>query len=125
MIENEISQIIVNCCCQIHVKLGPGLFESVYEQILFHELIKEELYVTRQQTIPVIWDGLKIDHGFRADLIVEEKVLVEMKVCAYYFTRSSKTSFDLFKAYRLKLGLLINFNKSRIKSGITRIANGL
>lgn len=78
MTENELSKIIVDKCYQIHVDLGPGLFE-VYEEILAFELIKEGLYVSRQQAIPVIWNEIKMEIGFRADLIIENKVLIEIK----------------------------------------------
>ncbi len=79
MIENEISAIIVNKAYEIHVELGPGLLEAVYEEILCHELKKTGLSVVRQKIIPVIWDGLKMDIGFRADLIVEDLVIIEIK----------------------------------------------
>ena len=125
MTENEISHTIVNCCYKIHVKLGPGLLESVYEEILFHVLLKEGLYVTKQQTIPVIWGNLKIDQGFRADLIVENKVLVEIKSVRTISPVHQKQVLTYLMLTGLKLGLLINFNKSRIKYGISRIVNGL
>ncbi|MBE2206877.1 MAG: GxxExxY protein, partial [Saprospiraceae bacterium] len=79
MTENEISKIIVNTAYDIHVQLGPGLLESVYEEIMFFELTKQGLYVEKQKAIPVIWDDLKMELGFRADLIVENKVIVELK----------------------------------------------
>jgi GxxExxY protein len=69
--ENELSKIIVNTSFEIHQKLGPGLLESVYEEILFHELKKHNLYIERQKGIPLIWDGIRLDLGFRADLIIE------------------------------------------------------
>lgn len=77
--ENYLSGIIVDTCYQIHTRLGPGLLESVYEEIPFYELRKRELFVERQKAIPVIWDNMKLELGFRADLIVENKVLVELK----------------------------------------------
>lgn len=125
MTENEISKIIVDCCYRIHVELGPGLFESVYEHILLHELKKEELLVTKQQAIPVVWDDLKMDHGFRADLIVENKVLIEIKSVEAIAPVHQKQVLTYLKLSGLKLGLLINFNEDRIKSGITRIVNRL
>ncbi|CAD0002081.1 GxxExxY protein [Flavobacterium salmonis] len=79
MTENEISAIVVDICYKMHVKLGPGLLESVYEAILFYELTKKGLFVERQKVIPVIWDELKLDIGFRTDLIVENKLILEIK----------------------------------------------
>jgi GxxExxY protein len=79
MTENELSKIIVDVSYKIHTKLGPGLLESVYEAILFHELTKKGLIVERQKPIPVIWDGIYLDIGFRSDLIVENKVIIEIK----------------------------------------------
>ena len=80
MTENEISKIVVNTAFQIHQQLGAGLFESVYEEIMYYELIKQGLIVERQKGIPVIWKEVKMDIGFRADLIVENKVIIELKI---------------------------------------------
>lgn len=77
MSENELSKIIVNCAYQIHTALGPGLLESVYEEIMYYELINDGLSVQRQKGIPVLWKDIKMNLGFRADLIVENKVIVE------------------------------------------------
>ena len=79
MTENDLAKIIVNIAYQIHIKIGPGLLESVYEEIMVHELMKLNLAVERQKPIPVYWDDLKMDVGFRADIIVENKVIVELK----------------------------------------------
>lgn len=125
MKENELSKIIVDCCYQIHVELGPGLFESVYERILLYELKKRGLFVTKQQAIPVIWDETNMDHGFRADLIVEHKVLIEVKSVEAIAPVHQKQVLTYLKLTDLKLGLLINFNVDKIKTGITRIVNGL
>jgi len=125
MTENEISKIIVDTCYRIHVALGPGLFESVYEEILTFELIKKELLVARQQAIPVIWQEIKMDQGFRADLIIENKVLVEIKSVETIAPVHKKQVLTYLKLTGLKLGLLINFNEALIKNGITRIVNKL
>ena len=79
MTENEISRIVVNVCYKIHTKLGPGLLESVYEAILYYELTNRGLKVERQKPLPVIWDEVFLDIGFRTDLIIEEKVIIEIK----------------------------------------------
>lgn len=125
MTENEISKIVVNTCYEIHVELGPGLFESVYEEILFFELKSQGLKVERQKAIPVVWKGREMEIGFRADLVVENKVIVEMKSVESISPVHKKQLLTYLKLTDLKLGLLINFNEKLIKNGITRIANNL
>ena len=125
MTENEISKIIVDKCYQIHVNLGPGLLESVYEEILFFELEKEDLKVERQKVLPVIWKNKKMNVGFRADLIVENKVIIELKSVENIAPVHPKQLLTYLKITELKLGLLINFNEALIKNGITRIVNNL
>ncbi len=125
MTENEISKIIVNTCYDIHVELGPGLFESVYEEILFFELTNQGLKVERQKAIPVIWKNLKMELGFRADLIVEDKVVIELKSVEAVAPVHKKQLLTYLKLTKMKLGLLINFNENLIKDGITRIVNNL
>ena len=125
MHENEISKIIVDASYQIHVTLGPGIFESVYEEILEYELIKRGLTVKRQQPIPVVWDDKKFDHGFRADLIVEDKVIVEVKSIEAVAPVHQKQLLTYLRLTDTKLGLLINFNEALIKNGIQRIVNNL
>ena len=125
MTENEIAKIVVNTCYDIHVKLGPGLLESVYEEILYHELTKTGLAVKRQEAIPVIWDDIKMELGFRADLIVEEKVIIELKAVEVIVPVHPKQLLTYLRVTGIKLGLLINFNEKLIKNGITRIVNNL
>jgi GxxExxY protein len=123
--ENEISRVIVDASYRIHVELGPGLFESVYEEILSYELMKKGLYISRQKTIPIVWEEIKMEHGFRADLIVENKVLIEIKSVESIAPVHQKQVLTYLKLTNLKLGLLINFNEAYIKNGITRIVNKL
>lgn len=125
MTENEISKLIVNTCYNIHVELGPGLLESVYEEILYYELVNQGLSVKRQISIPVIWKNIKMKIGFRADLIVEEKVIIELKSVENIAPVHPKQLLTYLKITGLKLGLLINFNEKLIKNGITRIVNNL
>ena len=125
MHENEISQIIVNSCFKIHTQLGPGLFESVYEEILYYELIQSSLSVERQKGILVRWDNLVMEVGFRSDLIVENKVILELKSVEVIAPVHQKQLQTYLKLTRLKLGLLINFNVPLIKDGIQRIVNRL
>lgn len=125
MTENEIATIIVDLCFKIHKKLGPGLLESVYEEILCYELSKVGLKVERQKALPVYWEELAMDIGFRADLIVEERVIVELKSVEQLSTVTPKQILTYLKITHCKLGLIVNFNVPLIKNGITRIANGL
>lgn len=114
MTENEISKIIVNTCYNSHIELGPGLFESVYEEILYYELISKGLKVERQKAIPVIWKNLEMGMGFKADLIVENKVIIELKSVEYISPVHQKQLLTYLKLTKLKLGLLINFNERLI-----------
>ena len=125
MTENDIAQIIVNTAYDIHVKLGPGLLESVYEEIMHHELTKRGLQVDRQRAIPVFWDNIKMDIGFRADLIVENKVIIELKSVESIAPVHHKQLLTYLRITDKRLGLLINFNEKLIKDGITRIVNNL
>ncbi len=125
MTENELSKIIVNACYNIHVELGPGLLESVYEEILYYELINQGLKVERQKTIPLIWKNIKMKIGFRADLVIENKVIIELKSVETIAPVHPKQLLTYLKITKLKLGLLINFNEKLIKDGITRIVNNL
>lgn len=123
--ENYLASIIVDCCYHIHVELGPGLLESVYEEILFYELIDRGLEVKRQKELPVVWKNKTLDMGFRTDLIVENKVIIEIKSVLEIHPVFPKQLMTYLKLSGIKLGLLINFNSPLIKTGITRIVNGL
>lgn len=125
MDENRISSIIVNTSLKIHRELGPGLFESVYEEILTYELLKRDLFVERQKVIPVKWDQVIMDQGFRADLIIDRKVIIEIKSIEAVAPVHQKQLLTYLKLTGLKLGLLINFNETLIKNGIQRIVNNL
>ena len=125
MSENELSRIIVNAAYQIHVQLGPGLLESVYEEILYYELTELGLRVERQKAVPVFWKSLKMDIGFRADLIVENKVIIELKSVEKLAPVHPKQLLTYLKVTGLKLGLLINFNEVLLKDAVTRIFNNL
>ncbi|MEO6348727.1 MAG: GxxExxY protein [Aquaticitalea sp.] len=125
MTENEISRLIVDTCYQIHIELGPGLLESVYEEVLCYELKIKGLNVERQKALPVIWKDVKLDLGYRTDLIVENKVIVEIKSVEEIHPVHPKQVLTYLKLTGLKLGILINFNIPLIKTGITRIVNNL
>lgn len=125
MHENEISKIVLDSCYLIHSNLGPGLFESVYENILSFELRNKGLKVERQIPIEVRWRGLLFENGFRADLIVEDKVLIELKSVETLSKVHYKQVMTYLKLTDLKLGLLINFNENLIRDGIKRVVKGL
>ena len=125
MDENELAKIIVDKCLKIHRALGPGLLESVYEEVLSYELMKDGLKCKRQVGIPVIYEEIKMDLGFRADIVVEDKVILELKSVENIMPVHKKQLLTYLKLTEMKLGLLINFNVELIKYGITRIVNNL
>ena len=125
MTENEIARVIVDAAYKVHTTLGPGLLESVYEVALTRELELRGLTVVRQKPIPVVYEDVRLDEGFRADLIVEDKVIVELKAVE---TIAPVHKMQLLTYLRLadkRLGLLVNFGAARIKDGITRVVNRL
>ena len=125
MTENEIATQIVDAAFKIHTTLGPGLFESVYETILAQELTNRRLAVVRQQPIPVVWENVHLDAGFRADLIVESKVIVEIKSIETIAPVHRKQLLTYLRLSGKRLGLLINFDTELIKDGIARVVNKL
>jgi GxxExxY protein len=125
MTENELAKHIVNAAYRIHTTLGPGLLESVYEATLAHELEKQGIKVLRQQALPVIYETIHMEIGFRADLIVGDKVIVEIKSIEAISPVHRKQLLTYLRLADKRLGLLINFNVDLIKDGITRMVNGL
>ena len=125
MLENEVSKLIVNAAYHVHLELGPGLLESVYEEIMYYELQQQGLVVKKQVAIPVKWKGLTMGMGFRADIIVENKVVIELKSVETVAPVHLKQLLTYLKLTNIKLGLLINFNVPLIKDGITRVVNKL
>ncbi len=123
--ENEISKVLVEIFLKVHRELGPGLLESVYEEAICHELVKREIPFTRQEGINVIYDGVKMEMGFRADIIVENKVIVELKSVEAIAPVHPKVPLTYLRLTKLKLGLLVNFNVPLIRDGISRIVNNL
>ena len=124
MNENQIATIVLDAAFKIHTKLGPGLLESVYEVILAHELRKAGLQVERQVPIPIVYDGLKFDEGFRADLLAADKVIVELKSVEALRPVHAKQVLTQIRLAEKKLGLLINFGEVSLKNGIKRLING-
>ena len=125
MTENEIAKAVVDAAFQVHTKLGPGLLESVYEIVLAHELTRKGFQVERQKPVTIEYDGLKFDEGFRADMIVNGKVIIELKSIETVLPVHKKQLLTYLRLTNLKLGLLINFGIALIKDGISRIVNGL
>jgi len=124
MTENEIGKIIVDCAVRLHMELGPGLFESVYEVLLVHLLQEAGLKVERQVPIPIQFRGIRFDEGFRADIIVEDKVILELKSIESVSKAHKKQVLTYLKLTGKKLGYLLNFGEGMMKDGISRIMNG-
>ena len=125
MTENAIAKEIVDAAFRIHTTLGPGLLDSVYDTILAYELDRRGLRTVRQQPIPVVYENVRIDTGFRADLIVEDKVIGEVKSVELLAPVHRKQLLTYLRLADKRLGLLINFQVALIKDGIARIVNGL
>ena len=125
MHENEISAIILDSSIKIHQTLGPGLLESVYEEVLAYELSKRGLNVERQKSLPVIYEEVKMEVGFRLDLLVNDKVIVELKSVEKLHRLHFKTVTNYLNLSNKKLALLINFNVLLLKNGYHRIVNKL
>jgi GxxExxY protein len=125
MTENELATQIVDAAYRIHTSLGPGLLESVYEVVLAFDLERRGLRTLRQQVVPIVYQSRRIEMGFRADLIVEDKVIVEIKSVEAIAPVHKKQLLTYLRLADKRLGLLINFNVALIKDGITRVANGM
>jgi len=124
MIENEISEKIIGCALEVHKTLGPGLLESAYKECLFYKLTKSGLNVNKEKPIPVVYEEVKLDCGYRIDLLVENKVVVEIKSLDALHDIHTAQVLTYLKLGNYKLGLLINFNVVLLKQGIKRIING-
>ena len=120
---NEITGEIIDASIKIHKRLGPGLLESVYEEVLHYELSKRGIQSQRQAPLPVIYDDIKMDIGFRIDLLVEETVIVELKSVETVTPFFKKKVLNHLRLANLEIGLLINFNEELLKNGITRLFN--
>ena len=125
MTENELSKTIVDLCFKIHKTLGPGLFESVYEEVLCIELNRSNLQYSRQKPINISYENIPLNIGFITDIIVEDKVIIEIKSVETLKAVHHKQLLTYLKLTNLKLGLLINFNTNLLKDGIKRIVNNL
>ena len=124
MHENEISKIIFDLGLKIHKNLGPGLLESAYEECLFYEISKAGLFVEKQKPMPLIYEEVKLDIGYRIDLLVEKSVVIEVKSCEVLNDVHLAQVLTYLKLSGCRLGLLINFNTNLFKNGYRRILNG-
>ncbi|MBA3542926.1 MAG: GxxExxY protein [Chthoniobacterales bacterium] len=122
--ENDLSRVVLDAAFLIHTKLGPGLLESVYEVVLAHELRKAGVGVERQKPMPIIYDGIRFDEAFRSDLVVDGKMIVELKSVVALTPVHAKQLLTQLRLSGLKLGLLINFGEAHLKNGIKRVING-
>ena len=125
MNENDLSKVILDCCFKIHRNLGPGLFESVYEQILAYELSVKNLNFERQKAIPLKYGEIMFEIGFRIDFFVENLVILELKSVESILPVHKKQLLTYLKITKCRLGFIINFNSELLKNGIIRIVNNL
>jgi GxxExxY protein len=124
MTENEISKIVFESALKVHRSLGPGLLESAYEECLFYELKKLNLIVEKQKALPLIYEDVKLDVGYRIDIIVEDKFIIEIKSVVELNDVHLAQLLTYLKLSNCKLGLLINFNVRLLKEGVRRVVNG-
>ena len=120
-IENELSRKIIGCAIEVHKSLGPGLLENAYEECLYYKIKKEGMFVEKQKPLPLIFEEVKMDIGYRVDLIVENKLIVELKSVEAFTDVHLAQVLTYLKLSNIKLGLLINFNVKKLTEGVKRI----
>jgi len=125
MTENEISKIVFECALKVHKNLGPGLLESAYEECMFYELKKANLKVEKQKALPLVYEEVKLDVGYRIDIIVEDKFIIEVKSVEALNEVHLAQLLTYLRLSECKLGLLINFNVKLLKEGVRRVVNGV
>ena len=125
MTENELSKIIIGCAIAVHKQLGPGLLESAYQECLYYELKINGLKVAKEKAMPIVYKEVKLDHGYRIDLLVENKVVIEIKTVEYLTDIHKAQTLTYLRLGGYKLGLLLNFQELVLKKGIKRIVNNL
>ncbi len=124
MTENELAKLVFECGLQIHKTLGPGLLESSYEECLFYELSKYNIWVEKQKPLPLVYENVKLEIGYRVDLMIENKLIVEIKSVEAINDIHLAQILTYLKLSNCKLGLLINFNTALFKNGVKRVING-
>jgi GxxExxY protein len=125
MTENEISNIVIGLAIEIHKKLGPGLLENVYKECLFYKIKQRGILVEKEKSLPLVFEEVKLDCGYRIDLLVENKFLIEIKSVESLTVNHLAQTLTYLKLGNFKLGLLINFSESLLKNGIRRVVNNL
>jgi len=123
MIENELSKIIIGCAIEVHKQLGPGLLESAYQECLYYELKQKGLKVQKEKPMPIVYKEVKLDHGYRIDLLVEERVVIEIKTVEMFNDVHTAQVLTYLRLGNYKLGLLLNFQTTILKNGIKRVIN--
>ncbi len=123
MLENELSKKIIGCAIEVHRQLGPGLLESAYQECLYYELKQTGLKVRKEKPMPIVYKEVKLDHGYRIDLLVEEKVVIEIKTVEYFTDVHIAQVLTYLRLGNYKLGLLLNFHTTVLKNGIKRVIN--
>jgi len=122
-VENELSKIILGCAIEVHKQLGPGLLESAYQECLYYELLRSGLDVVKEKPMPIIYKDVKLDHGYRIDLLVNNKVVIEIKTVEQFTDVHTAQVLTYLKLGNYKLGLLLNFHVTTLKNGIKRVIN--
>jgi len=122
-VENELSNIILGCAIEVHKQLGPGLLESAYQECLYYELLKSGLDVVKEKPMTIIYKDIKLEHGYRIDLLVNNKVVIEIKTVEQFTEVHNAQLLTYLKLGNYKLGLLLNFHVAILKNGIKRIIN--
>ncbi|UFH36269.1 GxxExxY protein [Flavobacterium acetivorans] len=125
MTENEISKIIIGLAIEVHKSLGPGLLENAYKECLFYKINQSGLFVEKEKMLPLIFEEVKLDCGYRVDLLVEKKLIIELKSVESLNEIHLTQTLTYLKLGNYKLGLLINFNEILLKNGIRRVVNNL
>lgn len=123
MLENELSNKIIGHAIEVHKTLGPGLLESAYRECLYFDLVQSGYYVEKEKPMPVVYKDIKLEHGYRLDLLVENKIVIEIKTVESFTDVHTAQILTYMRLGNYKLGLLINFHVALLKSGIKRIIN--
>jgi len=119
--ENELATIVIGCAIEVHKSLGPGLLESAYQECLYYELVQAGLKVDKQKPMPIIYKDVKLDHGYRMDLLINDKLVIEIKTVEYFTEVHTAQILTYLRLGNYKLGLLLNFNVNILKEGIKRV----
>ncbi|KRT16705.1 GxxExxY protein [Pedobacter ginsenosidimutans] len=125
MNENELSKIVIGLAIEVHNALGPGLLESAYKECLYYKILKAGLFVEKEKMMPLVFEDIKLDCGYRIDILVERKLVLELKSIEMLNDIHLAQTLTYMKLGNHKLGLLMNFNVIRLKDGLKRVVNGL